>query len=169
MLAVCPSPVPLRGARPFFPLTRAPIYVNMEGKRRDRGAAPERVDAPDRAVAARGEKGTVVWAEDTRGRMPAKEFVESLPEKTQKRVAWLFSTFADRWHLDKDKFKYETDGLHAFRYFQTRLLGAFRPGARFVVAHGITKQTDKMPPEAFARAARVLAEWDARQVDARRR
>lgn len=101
--------------------------------------------------------------------MPAKEFVDALPVKDRNRMRWLFQAFADRWHLNEEQFNYEDDGLYAFKGFQPRVLGAFRSGGRFVLAHGIVKQTNKMPREAVVRALHVLAEWDARQVDARRR
>ena len=139
----------------------------MGGKRQDRGAT--RIDVPDRVAAARGRKGTVVWAEDARGRMPGKDYFDSLPPKERNKMKELFQLLADDWWIaSKEKFNREEGEFWAFKDFQNRLIGAYRPGFRFVVVHGLQKQTPKMPREAIERAARVLAEWDTLQ-DARRR
>lgn len=52
--------------------------------------------------------------------------------------------------------------LFEFKNRDVRLFGAFRPGRRFLIAHGTIKKRSRLRPEALEVAARILTENDLR-------
>jgi|SRR5215203_5208572 len=119
------------------------------------------------AVAVKGEKLTVEWAIDSRGRTPALKYFKALEKKDQQKMISLFKRLADAGVIvNRKQFKSLGDkgeGLWEFKDFQQRFLGDFRPGGRFVIAHGLQKQQDDLDPNDIARAKRILGEHDARE------
>jgi hypothetical protein len=112
-------------------------------------------------IAARGTWGTVEWALDARRQMPAREFFLTLSQDDQDKVNALFRRFAETGQMqNREKFKALGGGLFEFKSFQIRFLGDFRPGKRFLVAHGLQKKQDVIPPSDLKIALRVLAEND---------
>lgn len=123
-------------------------------------------------IAARGAWGTVEWAIDSRKRMPARDLYLRLPPEDQAKVSTLFKRLADFGRIsNREKFNQLGEragpkGRHIweFKSFQIRFLGEFRPGSRFVVAHGTDiKKSRELPPKDIEIAIRVLAEHDARR------
>jgi hypothetical protein len=49
-------------------------------------------------------------------------------------------------------------GLWEFKSHQIRLIGDFRPGRRFVVAHGTRKKRDELGRQDIETALRILSE-----------
>ena len=118
-------------------------------------------------VAAKGGSGTVEWAIDARGRLPARDFFGGLDAGDQAKVLALFKRLAENWRFyNRDKFKSlgERGGnLYEFKSFQIRFLGDFRSGYRFLVAHGVKKKRDTLSPGDVGVAQRVLLENDERE------
>jgi len=118
--------------------------------------------------AAQGLWGSVLWATDARGRYPAKEFFDALPIEDKAKLLALFDRLAQlgpKGVQNREKFKsLGSDGgnLWEFKSFQIRFLGDFRPGYRFVVAHGLVKKKDRLDRADIDRATRILKEHDAR-------
>ncbi len=128
-------------------------------------------DTPESAplhIAARGSWGTVEWAINSQNRMPAQEFYTALPTADRAKVLALFQRLAEFGSIsNREKFKNlgrEGGGLSEFKSFQIRFLGDFRPGKRFIVAHGLHKKKDRLDPSAIETAKRILAEHDKRGV-----
>lgn len=115
-------------------------------------------------TAARGTWGTVEWALDARLRMPAREFFLALDAADQRKVAALFQWLASEGRVpNREKFKglgVQGGGLWEFKSHQIRLLGDFRPGARFVVALGLRKKQDDLRPADVQTALRIMREND---------
>lgn len=115
-------------------------------------------------IAARGTWGTVEWALDARGRMPARDFFLALDPADQRKVAALFQWLATEGRVpNREKFKglgVQGMGQWEFKSHQVRFLGDFRPGARFVVALGLRKKQDSLRPADVQVAARIMAEND---------
>jgi hypothetical protein len=124
------------------------------------------------AVAVKGDKLTVEWAIDSRGRIPALEYFKALGKKDRQKMISLFKRLADDGAIvNRKQFKSlgaRGEGLWEFKDFQQRFLGDFRSGGRFVVAHGLQKQQDDLDPNDIARAKRILGEHDAREEKERR-
>ena len=112
-----------------------------------------------------GSWGTVEWAVDSRGRMPARDFFLQLGDGDRAKVLALFNRLAQEGRINnKEKFKSLGErgaGLWEFKSFQVRLLGDFRPGGRFLVAHGVKKKKDNLNAADIGTALRVLEEDDA--------
>lgn len=100
-------------------------------------------------VAAQRRWGTVEWAIDSNGKMPAREYFLTLSLPNQAKMNALFGRFAEEGKIvNREKFrKLGSKGgdkyahLFEFKSFQIRFLGDYR-GRRFVVAHGVQKKKD---------------------------
>ncbi|GJM43214.1 MAG: hypothetical protein DHS20C21_00560 [Gemmatimonadota bacterium] len=111
-----------------------------------------------------GQWGTVEWAKDHRGRMPAREFFVGLGPEDVAKVSALFRKLANTGKIrNREKFK-KVDSIWEFKSFRIRLLGDFRPGHRFVVALGVIKKKGRLRQEDLDKAVRILEENDARET-----
>jgi hypothetical protein len=115
-------------------------------------------------LAVKGQKVTVEWAIDSRGRMPALEFYKELPLAERQKVLALFKRLADTGDIaSREHFKSlgkSGGNLWEFKRFQLRFLGDYRPGGRFVVALGVRKKKDDLSDSDIKKASRILAEHD---------
>ncbi|HLX06714.1 MAG TPA: type II toxin-antitoxin system RelE/ParE family toxin [Thermoanaerobaculia bacterium] len=118
------------------------------------------------SIAAIGQRLTVEWASDTRGRLPALEFYEELSREDRQKVLALFKRLADAGAIaNREHFKClggRGGNLWEFKRFQLRFLGDYRPGGRFLVAIGLRKKKDDLSDADIRKAARILAEHDQR-------
>jgi len=122
-------------------------------------------------VAAKGSWGTVEWALDSRGRMPARVFFEGLEDEDKAKLFALFGLLAETGRINnREKFRALGDSgpkkyahLKEFKSFQLRFVGDFRPGGRFLIAEGLWKQTDKHKSSDLDRALRILEENDLKE------
>ena len=123
-------------------------------------------------IAARGRWGTVEWAVDSQGKLPAHEVYMSLSEEDRAKVSVLFQRLADFGQIrDQQKFKRLGEkagkkgrGLWEFKRFQVRFFGDFSPGRRFIVAHGLDgKKKDDLPKQAIEKAIRILEEHNKQE------
>lgn len=83
-------------------------------------------------------------------------------------MAALFQRFADKGDIaNREHFKClgkAGGNLWEFKSFQLRFLGDYRPGGRFVIAHGLRKKKNDLDPSDIARANRILGENDDREA-----
>lgn len=121
-------------------------------------------------IAAKGSWGTVEWAVDLRGDLPARKVYLSLSDKNKSKIAALFHYLADSGKISsREKFRQlgekagtKAQGLWEFKSCQIRFIGDFRPGQRFIVAHGLAnKKKDNLPEPDIKKAARILEEHDS--------
>jgi hypothetical protein len=126
-----------------------------------------------RSIAASGERLTVEWAVDGRGRMPALEYFQTLKKAERLRIITLFKRLADFGEISsREHFKNlgrEGERLWELKRHQLRFLGDFRSGNRFIVAHGLRKKRDDLDPADIARAKRILEEHDQREAQEARK
>ena len=123
-------------------------------------------------IAAEGSWGTVEWAVDSRGDLPARKVYLSLHDKHKVKIDALFRRLADFGPLsNREKFRQlgekagtKARGLWEFKSFQIRFIGDFKPGGRFIVAHGLdNKKKDNLPTPDIEKAVRILEEHDSRE------
>jgi len=122
-------------------------------------------------IAAKGAWGKVEWAIDLKGEMPARDYYLKLPDEDKAKVNTLFQRLADFGSITNwEKFRQlgekagaKAKGLCEFKSFQIRFIGDFRPGKRFIIAHGTRKKKDKLPQAEIEKAIRILVEHDARE------
>ncbi|MFL6196294.1 MAG: type II toxin-antitoxin system RelE/ParE family toxin [Thermoanaerobaculia bacterium] len=121
-----------------------------------------------RLIAVTGDRLTVEWAVDSRGRTPALDYFQTLEKAERLRIIVLFKRLADHGEISsREHFKNlgkEGERLWEFKRHQLRFLGDFRSGNRFLVAHGLRKKRDDLGPADIARAKRILEEHDEREA-----
>ena len=113
--------------------------------------------------AAEGRWGSIVWAVEASGKVPAREFFQALEDRNAAKMQALFNRLADDGFIRNDeKFKKLCNrGGHALwelKSFQLRFLGAFGKNRRFLVALGLKKKSNAHKSRDFERAARILSE-----------
>jgi hypothetical protein len=121
---------------------------------------------------AKGTWGTVEWARAASGQEPAYSFFLALDAAYQAKVLALFQMLAETGRIqNREKFKSlgeQGQGLFEFKSFQIRFIGDFRPGKRFVVAHGVQKKKDELDKSDIQAAVRIMQESDQRDAKERR-
>jgi Phage derived protein Gp49-like (DUF891) len=126
-----------------------------------------------KSLAVAGEKLTVEWAIDSRNRMPALEYFKTLEKEDRLRMVSLFKRLADHGEItSREHFKNlgkQGERLWEFKRHQLRFLGDYRPGNRFIVAHGLRKKRDDLDPADIERAKRILEEHDDREARERQK
>lgn len=124
--------------------------------------------ATERRVAAKGDWGTVEWAVLRNGRSPAQAFFRQLERRDQAAVLSLMARLAAVGLIvNREKFKQSGKragkrgrAIWEIKSRQIRLLGGFRPGRRFVVAHGVIKKRGRLQASDIRKAIRILWEFD---------
>jgi len=117
----------------------------------------------EESIVAEGDWGTVRYAVESSGDMPAKEFVEGLDPPKLRKMANLFQWMANLGRISNDRrFKQVSDKIFEFKNHQIRI-ACFRVGQVWFLAHGFVKKQDKWPPKELTRANRIRNEHLARQ------
>lgn len=124
--------------------------------------------ADETRIAAFGTWGTVEWAVDENGESPAREFYDRLSDQDKAKVMVLFQRLADSGRISNhEHFKKlgpqagpAGRDLWEFKRFQVRFIGDFRPGRRFIVAHGARKKRDNLRREDIEKAVRMLVKHE---------
>lgn len=121
---------------------------------------------PEEQIYCRGTWGAIAYARDARGRMLAKEFLESveLRDKEVARLHHVFSVLAEfgpERHSNREQFRHEEGDIYAFKGFQARV-GVFRDGRVLFLTHGFVKKRDRWPPAELERAKRIMREHQGR-------
>ncbi len=127
----------------------------------------------ERRIAAEGEWGIVEWAMLRNGRSPAWVFFQQLERRQRAKVLSLLGRLAETGLIiNREKFKQlgrkagkRGRGLWEFKSHQVRLLGDYRCGRRFVVAHGVIKKRGRLKASDIQKAVRILWEFDHRQIE----
>jgi phage-related protein len=107
---------------------------------------------------------TIDYVELPNGRVPAREFVESLDDKAAARI----DAFIDRLRVYGNRMqgkfvKKLTDDIFELRVKQFdrifRVLFFYQPGMLIVITSGFQKKTQQTPPAEIARAEQLRKLW----------
>ena len=94
----------------------------------------------------KGEKFTLEWYYDGSGKSIAKDFYQETSTELQKKFLVLAKRMGDFGKIfDKTKFRYEEDGIYAFKPQPDRYLSFFTIGKKIIVTNGFKKETEKLP------------------------
>ena len=124
----------------------------------------------DEHIAVRVGNRTVEYAVRSDGKMPAKEFVESLPPKTKQRILASFHHVASTAGrgVSPKIFQHERDELWTFKCKDQKRrirLPCFRRGDRWIVTHGFIKPPrSKWPEQEFTLAFEIMREVIRREA-----
>lgn len=107
---------------------------------------------------------TIEYVELPNGRMPAREFVDSLDDKAAARIDAFIERLRVYGNRMQGKFvKKLTDDIFELRVKQFdrifRVLFFYQPGMLIVIASGFQKKTEQTPPAEIARAEQLRKLW----------
>ena len=108
----------------------------------------------------KGELFTLEWYYDKTGKSVAKEFYQETSAELQKKFLVLAKRMGDSGKIfDKTKFRYEGDGIYAFKPQPDRYLSFFSIGKKIIVTNGFKKETEKLPKNEKDFALRCKQEY----------
>lgn len=114
-------------------------------------------------IAFEGEKFTVAWYFDQRGKSISLEYLESLADQEQAKLFQLIKLIGDRGTIvNKTKFRNEGDKIYAFKPQPHRFLCFFFEGSKIIVTNGFHKKSDKLPPNEKERALKIKQDYETR-------
>lgn len=104
------------------------------------------------------------WAQEVNGRMPAREFVDSLDDQAATRIDAFIERLRVYGNRMQGKFvKKLTRDIFELRVKQFdrifRVLFFYQPGMLIVIASGFQKKTQGTPPGEIARAEQLRKLW----------
>ena len=95
--------------------------------------------------------------------MPAKEFIEGLSERDQRKILALFRRMADKGNVpNTEQFKLVEGKIFEFKKQQIRVF-CFRKDDRWLLTNGYKKKRDKLDRSEIDRAQRVMREHVKRE------
>jgi phage-related protein len=111
-----------------------------------------------------GGEFTIEYVELPNGRMPAREFVDSLDDKATARIDAFIERLRIHGNRMAGKFATKlTDEIFELRVKQFdrifRILFFYQPGMLIVITSGFQKKTQRTPPGEIARAAQLMKLW----------
>jgi hypothetical protein len=99
-------------------------------------------------IYVQGEKADIAVFIDETGKSDVIDFIESLPDSDQEKVANLFNLFCQQGRIwNEEKFKKEEGRIWAFKSFQVRILCAFLPRKlkpTVLLLHALHKKADRL-------------------------
>lgn len=107
---------------------------------------------------------TIEYVELPNGRVPAREFVDSLDDKAAARIDAFIERLRVYGNRMQGKFvKKLTNGIFELRVKQFdrifRILFFYQPGMLIVITSGFQKKTEQTPPAEIARAGQLGKLW----------
>lgn len=106
-----------------------------------------------------GDKFTLYWSLDKKGKCQAKEYFDDLTVKRQDKALALFSLMGDLGKIrNETKFRSEGDGIFVFKPQPDRFFCFFMKGSKIYVTNAYEKKSQKMPKAQKTRALRLRGE-----------
>ncbi len=114
-------------------------------------------------VAYQGDKFTIEWYFDRRGKSQAFEYFEKLPLIRKKKLIHLFYILGDIGKVfNKEKFRYEGNQIYALKPAPDRFLCFFFEGSKVIVTNAYEKKSAKIPIKEKERALKFKEDYKKR-------
>jgi len=114
-------------------------------------------------IAFEGEKFTIEWYFDQKGKSIALDYLESLEDEDQAKLFALMKLMGDVGQIkNKTKFRNEGDKIYAFKPQPHRFLCFFFKGNKIIVTSAFHKKTDKLPKNEKERALKLRNDYENR-------
>lgn len=114
-------------------------------------------------IAYPGNKFTIEWFFDERGKSGALEYFKDLPLERKKKFFTLLRLLGDIGKIsNKEKFRYEGDKIYALKPAPDRFLCFFFDGARVIITNAYEKKMAKMPAKEKQRALKAKDNYTKR-------
>lgn len=92
-----------------------------------------------------GSEFTIEWYHNERGKSTAKEYFDDLDRQRKLNAFELFMTMANQGKIfNLTKFRYEGDGIYAFKPKPDRFLCFFYSGKKIIITNAFEKKKDKL-------------------------
>lgn len=106
-------------------------------------------------VAYEGEKHTIEWYFDRKGKSQSFEYFERLSNSQKRKTLILFKRMCDFGKIyDKTKFRYEGNNIYAFKPQPDRFLSFFIKGRKIIITNAYRKKSNKIPGNIKVKAIR---------------
>jgi phage-related protein len=110
-----------------------------------------------------GEKFTIEWYYDKKGKSAAYQYFLDSTEDQQNKFLILVKKIAEFGRIfDITKFRNEGDGIYVFKPQPDRYLSFFTDGRKIIVTNGFVKKTDKFPKNQKRLAMKYRQDYLAR-------
>lgn len=114
-------------------------------------------------IAYSGEKYTIEWYYNARGKSAALEYYQSLSADERIKVLQLFKRMGDAGEIrDTTKFNNEGDRLYAFKPKPDRFVCFFYIGKKIIVTNAFRKKQPKLPKTEKDRALKLKNDYETR-------
>src|SRR5262249_48309336 len=91
------------------------------------------------------------------------EYYENQPKDKQRKLLNLFRLMGDQGQIrDKTKFRFEGDGIYAFKPQPDRYLCFFFKGNKIIITNAFVKKTEKLPQTEKGRALKACQSYETR-------
>ena len=112
-----------------------------------------------------GAKFTIEWYYDKNGKSVVYDRFNESKEEIQNRFLVLIKKMGDFGKIyDKTKFRYEGDGIYAFKPQPDRYLSFFTDGKKIIITNCFRKKTDKLPKNEKALALKYRQDYIERKT-----
>ena len=119
-------------------------------------------------IAYEGSECTIEWFFDEKGYSQALEYFLEQPQDKQRKALNLFRLMGEQGKIfDKTKFRYEEDGVYAFKPQPDRYLCFFFKGKKIIVTHAFVKKTQKLPKSEKSHALKAKVSYERRVKEGR--
>ncbi|MBN2022081.1 MAG: type II toxin-antitoxin system RelE/ParE family toxin [Pirellulales bacterium] len=119
------------------------------------------VERAEKQLAEQGDWGTVEYVVLRNGHALAAEFISTLEQPNQAKLAMLFKRMADSGRIhNTQKFKKVDRDIYEFKSSQIRI-GCFRVGRSWILTHGFIKKKNRWPQSELDRANNIRDEFMA--------
>lgn len=114
-------------------------------------------------IAYKGKLYTVEWYFNQAGKSKAREYYDKLPEDRKRKAINIFRLMTEYGQvMDDTKFRYEGDGIYAFKPQPDRFLCFFFKDKKIVITNAFVKKAQKMPSQEKDRALRAYHDYQMR-------
>src|SRR5688572_28809484 len=114
-------------------------------------------------VAFDGDRFTIEWYFDNKGKSISLEYLESLDEEEQVKLFKLMKLMGNTGIIKNEtKFRNEGDKIYAFKPQPHRFLCFFFEGQKIIVTNGFCKKTDNLPKNEKEKALKIKADYETR-------
>lgn len=111
-------------------------------------------------IVVEGDKYTIEWYYDDRGKSLVFEYFEELTPDRQSDAIKLFKLMANMGKIHNiEKFRNEGGKIFAFKPQPDRFLSFFYAGGKIIITNAFEKKGAKMPASEKHRALRAMADY----------
>ena len=114
-------------------------------------------------IAYQGQKFTIEWYFDNRGKSDPLQYYKELPFDQKKKIFKLFRIFGEMGKiLNTEKFRYEGNQIYTFKAAPNRFLCFFFDGRKIIVTSAYKKESAKMPAKEKQKALKTKNDYEKR-------